>query len=163
MRIPVRISSIPARRFAVSVLAAWVSCVACDSSSEPSAGSPTAPGPFVNRLSSVVTTTVRTQGCGPFSSHVGVDLFVTSRTNVFVDSVTLHMIDGTNLGGPALLFPRSDLDSMFGNTFIVAGRSRLFTFRPAFACTLFTSGKLRADVLVVDERGAGTATTAAAP
>jgi len=141
-------------------LVASLGVAGCDSS-EPVAGNPVVPGPFVNELIMVATTSVRAHGCGRFSFNPVVDLFVTARhSNLFVDRVTLHMIDGSNHGGPMVTFPRPNLNSMFGSTFIPAGRSRSFTFTPGFACSWFTWGSLRADVQVVNERGVSSSTTA---
>ena len=142
-------------------LVASIGVAGCDSS-EPAAGNPVVPGPFVNELITSVTTSVRTHGCGRFSVNPVIDLFVTARrSNLFVDRVTLHMIDGSNLGGPMVTFPRPNLNSMFGSTFIRAGHSRSFAFTPAFSCSWFTLGSLRADVQVVNERGVSSSTTAA--
>ena len=152
-----------ATRTAAVILAASFAGAACDSSSDPVAGNPAAPGPFVNRLTTAFTTSLRTHGCGRLSSNVSVDLFITAmRSNVFVDRVTFHMIDGSNLGGPMVTFPRPNLNTMFGTTFIRAGRSRSFTFTPAFACTWFKPGSLRADIVVVNEGGVSSSTTATA-
>jgi hypothetical protein len=159
----VRIRFARAAGTAVVILAASFASAACDSSSDPAAGNPAAPGPFVNRLTTAFTTTLRTHGCGRLSSNVSVDLFVTAmQSNVFVDRVALHMIGGSNLGGPMVTFPRPNLDTMFGTTFIRAGRSRSFTFFPAFACTWFKPASLRADVVVVSEGGVSSSTTATA-
>jgi hypothetical protein len=160
---PGRFNVVRGAQLASWALVASLSCAACDSSSDPAAGNPAAPGSFVNELTTSVTTTVRTHGCGRLSSNVVVDLFVTSmRSNVFVDQVTLHMIDGSNLGGPMVTFPRPNLNSMFGTTFILAGRSRSFAFKPAIACTWFKSGSLRANVVFVNEGGVSSSTTATA-
>src|SRR5882762_2251644 len=66
----------------------------------------------------------------------GFDLVIaqTRAANVFVDRVTLHLLDGSNVGGPSITFPRSQLNAMFGST-LVAG-TRAFSFRPQFACGL---------------------------
>jgi hypothetical protein len=137
---------------AALALGAVLACAACEQSSDVAVENPVAPGPFVGRLSSTVTTVVRTHGCGWHVSP-GFDLVVTSmHRNVFLDDVTIHMIDGSNLGGPMVPFPRPTLNSMFSSTRILAGQSRVFIFNPALACSWFTPGAFRADVRVVDEQ-----------
>jgi hypothetical protein len=135
---------------AALALGAVLACAACESS-DSTVENPVAPGPFVGHLSSTITTVVRTHGCG-LSASPGFDLVVTSlNRNVFVDNVTIHMIDGTNLGGPMIPYPRPSLNSMFGSTLVPGGQSRVFIFTPGLACSWFTPGALRADVRVVDE------------
>jgi len=51
------------------------------------------------------------------------------QTDVFMDSVTLRLINGESVGGPSVTFPTPDLNRMFGPT-VVVGR-RAFTFRTA--------------------------------
>ncbi len=83
----------------------------------------------------------------------GFDLLIaeTRAVNVFMDRVTLHLLDGTNVGGPSITFPRSQLNAMFGST-LVAG-TRAFSFRPQFACGLRRPGSIAADVLLIDAEG----------
>jgi hypothetical protein len=74
-------------------------------------------------------------GC---SLHVGFelpfDLTITAVDTASIDHVTIHMIDGTNLGGPMITFPRPDLISRFGTTVIPAGSTRVFPFAPVVSC-----------------------------
>src|ERR1700676_5432597 len=42
-----------------------------------------------------------------------------SQVDLSMDRVTFHLIDGTNIGGPAVTFPRSGLNSMFGSTLVI--------------------------------------------
>jgi hypothetical protein len=85
----------------------------------------------------------------------GFDLVIvqTRPVNVFMDRVTLHLLDGTNLGGPSITFPRSQLNAMFGSTLVVG--TRAFPFRPQFACGLRRPGSIAADVLLIDAEGSG--------
>ncbi len=81
-------------------------------------------------------------------------LFVqTGHENVFMDRVTLHLLDGTNVGGPSITFPRQQLDAMFGSTLVVG--TRAFGFRPQFACGLRRPLGIVADVVLIDAEGSG--------
>jgi len=87
---------------------------------------------------------------GTFPSAV--DLVVTpSRDPFSIGTVTLHMIDGSNLGGPGITFPTSQLVQMFGTTSIV--QRRIFTFRPEFTCHGSRPQSIKADVIVIDGSG----------
>jgi hypothetical protein len=70
-----------------------------------------------------------------------------------VESVTVHMIDGTNLGGPSITIPQSELSARFGSTFINAGATRDFSLHPSFGCVSIAPVALRGNTLLVDSRG----------
>jgi hypothetical protein len=72
--------------------------------------------------------------------------------NLFVDRVTVRLIDGTNLGGPAITFPRPELNQMFGSTQVIG--TRAFAFQPLFGCLRTRPLSIAADVAVVDSTGA---------
>jgi len=89
---------------------------------------------------------------GPvFTTAFDLVIAQTRAVNVFVDRVTLHLLDGSNVGGPLITFPRSQLTAMFGST-LLAG-TRAFSFRPQFACGLRRPGSIAADVLLMDAEG----------
>jgi hypothetical protein len=90
------------------------------------------------------------------------DLRIVASTTVDLDQVTIHMIDGTNLGGPMVTVPRTDLVGQFGSTLIVAGTTRTFTLRPRFVCTN-PPRSVAADITVTDSRGASFGVTAVSP
>jgi hypothetical protein len=82
----------------------------------------------------------------------GVDLVVTASRGPFsLDTVTLHMIDGSNLGGPGITFPSSQLVQMFGTTSVAD--TRVFTLRPEFTCHGSIPRSVEANVIVVDGSG----------
>jgi hypothetical protein len=85
-------------------------------------------------------------------------LAVTASSNVFLDTVTLHLNDGTNLGGPSVTFPRAGLDARFGTTLIGAGTTRDFMFASAVACR--PAGSPSADLVLIDASGHRHAITA---
>jgi hypothetical protein len=78
-------------------------------------------------------------------------IFATSpQLNVFMDRVTLRLIDGSSLG-PSITFPRPLLNSMFGSTLIVSNRA--FPFQPNFGCGLTLPRGIAADVFLIDAFG----------
>jgi hypothetical protein len=81
----------------------------------------------------------------------GFNLVIFQEQPSFLDQVTLHLLDGTNMGGPSITFPRSQLNGMFGSTLV--GGSRAFSFQPQFACGLGRPGSIRADIVLIDPNG----------
>ena len=77
-----------------------------------------------------------------------VTVVVTAAPSSSLDSVSLHMIDGSNLGGPTVTYPQAGLVGLFGPTSIAG--TRRFTFRPTFACGATPPRFLTADVALVD-------------
>jgi hypothetical protein len=78
-------------------------------------------------------------------------IFATSpQVNVFMDRVTLRLIDGSSVG-PSITFPRPLLNEMFGSTLIVSNRA--FAFRPNFGCGLRLPRSIAADVVLMDGAG----------
>jgi hypothetical protein len=73
--------------------------------------------------------------------------------DVTLDSVTIHMIDGSNLGGPSVTIPRPELAARFGSTLINAGTTRDFALRPDFGCIGRAPTALRSSALLLDGRG----------
>src|SRR5262245_56881484 len=54
---------------------------------------------------------------GGFAFNPSFHLIVSAGVNdVTFDSVTIHMIDGTNLGGPSITIPQPELSARFGST-----------------------------------------------
>jgi hypothetical protein len=66
-----------------------------------------------------------------------------------IDSVLMHMIDGSNLGGPSVTYPQAGLVGLFGPTSFAG--TRRFTFRPRFACGATPPRFMTADVTLVDD------------
>jgi hypothetical protein len=73
------------------------------------------------------------------------------QSDVFMDSVTLRLINGETVGGPTITFPTPDLNRMFGPT-VVVGR-RAFTFRPQFGCQVGRPQSIAVDVVLSDGKG----------
>ena len=141
-------------RAAVAIVVCSLATVACDGSSFPTSPEPANPFAKVSVITPA-SLTVSSFSCGG-TQLVGRDvtLFVTaSRSNLFVDTVTLHMVDGSNLSGESITFPRAGLDAQFGSTFIRVGNSRSFLFHPAFGCPILNPRAIVADVVLADESG----------
>jgi hypothetical protein len=75
------------------------------------------------------------------------------NTAVTLNSVTLHLLTGNNVGGPSITFPQAGLTSTFGSTFVSRGGSRTFVFPPPFGCSSMHPCKIQADATFVDASG----------
>jgi len=81
-------------------------------------------------------------------------LIVTAGVHdVTLDSVTIHMVDGTNLGGPSIVIPRPQLADRSGSTVILAGSTRDFALNPDFGCIATTPVLLNGSAVLIDQRG----------
>ena len=96
----------------------------------------------------------------PFTIPFTLVIVSPSQSDVSMDSVTFHLIDGTNVGGPAVTFPRPGLNSMFGST-VVSGTNS-FSFRPDFGCVGTHPMAIAADVVLTDRTGSSVSLTASA-
>ena len=152
---------------ALSVLALSLVSSGCDRGTTPSAA--------ITSTSVLPGVVVITAGPVPFSpsnSCVTAGLLtpdlavVVSSTgaSLAVDHITLHMLDGTNLGGPgvtsAVTFGQTDLNAQFVNTFVGAGTSRTFVLRPTFRCSVSGPRSVHGEVGVVDTVGGRSVMTA---
>ena len=91
---------------------------------------------------------------GGFVFDPSLQLIITAGVNdVTFDSVTIHMIDGSNLGGPSVTIPRPELATRFGSTLIRAGTTRDFALRPDFGCVTVLPATLRTTAVLVDSGG----------
>jgi hypothetical protein len=83
--------------------------------------------------------------------------------DLFVDQVTIRLLDGSNVGGSPVLMSAVDLASRFGSTNIRSGIRGRFAFQPRFGCDVFVPRQLRADVVLRDRSGARQVTRLMAP
>jgi hypothetical protein len=91
---------------------------------------------------------------GGFAFSPSFHLLVTAGVqDVTLNSVTIHMIDGSNLGGPSITIPQPQLAERFGSTLIVGGATRDFALRPDFGCIARLPTALRSSALILDQRG----------
>jgi hypothetical protein len=73
--------------------------------------------------------------------------------DVTLDSVTVHLLDGSNVGGPSITIPRPELAAQSGATLIRAGSTRDFALRPAFPCIANTPQSLSASGVLLHTNG----------
>jgi hypothetical protein len=83
-----------------------------------------------------------------------------SQSDLSLEGVTFHLIDGTNIGSPAVTFPRPGLNSMFGST-LVSGTSS-FSFTLDFGCVVTQPQAIAAAVVLTDRNGGTRNLTASA-
>jgi hypothetical protein len=83
-----------------------------------------------------------------------------SQLDLSMDSVTFHLIDGTNIGSPAVIFPRPGLDSMFGSTLVIG--TSAFSFTLDFGCLTIQPQAIVGDVVMIDRSGGTRTLTASA-
>jgi hypothetical protein len=88
-----------------------------------------------------------------FAFNIPFNLSITAGVHdLTLDSVTIHMIDGSNLGGPSVTIPRPEL-ARSGSTVIGAGTTRDFALNPIFGCIINTPRSLVGSAIVFDQRG----------
>jgi hypothetical protein len=104
--------------------------------------SATAPGPFVNYGCAVIP-----QAAPSF------DIIVTTTRTADLESVTIRLINGSELGGPMITFPKAPLTTQFGTRRIVAGTPRTFTLSPQFVCGPTRPQSVAASIAVVEPTG----------
>jgi hypothetical protein len=142
----------------LSVTAVALALSACDRSTTPGAALAPAPLPAVNGV------VVITAGPMAFSSATScssaglltpnLTVVVSSTgTGFVVDHVTLHLIDGSNAGGPGVTFPQPDLNTQFVNTVVQGGSSRTFVLKPTFTCGGSAPRSIQGEVGIVDASG----------
>jgi len=151
--------------FAAATIVTLLAGAGCDRSTTP--GAAIAPA-LVPEAVAVITT-----GPGifnPFASCVtaafvtpNLNLIITSARDVTVDEVTLHLLDGSNVGGPGITVPPVGLNGSFANTVVLAGTSRTFVLTPTFSCGVAVPHSIRSDVELVDPVGVRTTVTATVP
>jgi hypothetical protein len=91
---------------------------------------------------------------GGFAFNPSFHLLVTAGVQaVTLSSVTIHMIDGSNLGGPSITVPQPELAARFGSTLVAGGATRDFALRPDFGCIARLPTALRSSALILDQRG----------
>jgi hypothetical protein len=76
-----------------------------------------------------------------------VNLIVASVNDVIVDELTLHLLDGSNVGGPGVTIPPAGLGGVRGGT------SRTFVLTPTFRCGVSSPQAIQGNVVIVDAAG----------
>ncbi len=119
----------------------------------------TTPSPFRSELvlspSFVRLTPSGGLDCPGFVFSTSLNLIVTAGAeDLTMDSLTLHLLDGTNVGGPSVTIPNPQLNAQFGSTFVRAGTNRVFALQPAFDCVERQPRSLAVTAFLSDRRGA---------
>ena len=95
------------------------------------------------------------QGCAATPQAApSFDIVVLTTRTADLESVTIRLINGTELGGPMITFPSAPLTTQFGTTRLVAGTPRTFTLSPRFVCGPDRPQSVAADLVVVELSGA---------
>jgi hypothetical protein len=140
----------------MTIVVAAVAIAACDNTTNGSRGSIAfSPTPAIAAQFSPPTLPIAlvTNTCASslvFAPGFNLVIVQTGPVGLFMDQVTLHLLDGTNVGGPSITFPRSQLNAMFGSMLVVD--TRAFGFQPQFGCVLKPVG-IVADVVLIDGEG----------
>ena len=153
----------------ITIVCATLALLACDDAknrtvmfSNTGLFSPTlavSPQIFPQRLPFTTLTTIGCPLAPAFTTSFDLIFATSPGVNVFMDRVTLRLIDGSSLGS-SITFPRPALNDMFGSTLIV--NNRAFAFRPNFGCGLTLPRSIAADVFLVDGAGAARSMTVSA-
>jgi hypothetical protein len=153
-------------RQAAALLSAMVSACAfsgCDRSTTPGAALGPAPVPagvlVITAGPIAINPAVLCATSGLLTTDLNVVVSSTGA-RLSVDQVTLHLIDGTNIGGPGVTFPQPDLNARFANTVVLAGSSRTFGLTPTFRCGMAAPRSVQGEVGVVDASGRRSVMTA---
>jgi len=101
--------------------------------------------------------------CSGFVFGTSFNLVIAANAqDLTLDSVTIHMIDGTNLGGPSVTIPTPQLAEQFGSTVVPAGTTRAFGLQPVFPCVGSQPHTLTATAVLLDQRRVRRTVTATA-
>jgi len=90
-------------------------------------------------------------------------VIVSAGRDLFMNELTIRLLDGTHVGGSPLLVSTRDLNAKFGSTLIPAGSRRSFAFDPQFGCGRFAPVFLGADVILSERSGFRHTTTIVVP
>jgi hypothetical protein len=141
----------------LSVTAVAFAFFACDRSTTRGAALAPAPVPAVD---GIVVITTGPMPFSPASSCATAGLLTpnlnvvvsSTRNRLVVDHVTLHLIDGSNLGS-GITFPQPDLNTQFVDTVVLAGSSRTFVLKPTFRCGGSTPRFIQGEIGITDASG----------
>jgi hypothetical protein len=106
-----------------------------------------APSPFVSAglfpptLGFTSVPGFRCPAIAPFLSTFSLFIDQRSGTDIFLDQINFQFGDRSGRQSP-LQLSRSDLTLMFGTTFVPAGATRTFDFRPQFGCEFLSVPQL---------------------
>lgn len=87
---------------------------------------------------------------------------ITAVSTIDINHVTVQMIDGTHLGGPAVTFPSAMVAQQFGTVRLVGGTTRTFLAQPDVVCGATPWRTVSVSVAFQDLGGASHVATASA-
>ena len=99
----------------------------------------------------------------PFTTAFDLLIDHQGGTDLFIEQVTIRLLDGSNVGGSPLLMSSADLAARLGSTRVRPGQTSRFGFTPQFGCSAFRPRSLRVDVVLRDAAGMQQTTHAIAP
>jgi len=88
---------------------------------------------------------------------------ITAVSTIDINHVTVRMIDGTHLGGPAVTFPSAMVAQQFGTVHLVGGTTRTFIAQPDVVCGARPWHGVSVDVAFQEPGGASHIATASLP
>jgi hypothetical protein len=115
-------------------------------------------GPSVSAaLAATIVRPFRIDGFALQCSTAGVfiaafDVALTASAAIDLDRVTIHLLDGTNVGGPIVTIPQPMLITQFGRTHFGPGTTATLRFTPQFPCGSRLPFGLSADIFFLDVR-----------
>jgi hypothetical protein len=116
-------------------------------------------------IASIVPPVVRSaagRGC-PFATAFDLIIEHRGRSPLFLDQVTIRLLDGSSVGGSPVLMSAADLAARFGSTQLRPGISRRFGLQPRFGCESFLPRLLGTEIILQDGAGVRQTVTATVP
>ena len=118
----------------------------------------------ISPATTVLAPGVSMTGCIAYSPVAAAfDIVIVAWTPMDLNLVTMHLIDGSNVGGPMVTFPQPELTRQFGTTVVHTGIARTLTFRPQFPCGSIGPDHVAAQLTLVDIKGVPHSVTVTGP
>jgi hypothetical protein len=89
----------------------------------------------------------------PFTTAFDLVIDHQSGNDLFMEQVTIRLLDGSNVGGSPVLMSSVDLAARLGSTRVRSGTTSRFGFAPRFGCETFRPHSVRTDLLLRDASG----------
>jgi hypothetical protein len=144
-------------KFAACLLApAFVLLAACDRENRPFSRVHVIGPTLAVRTAIVPQTLILNPSAGgrcPFTTAFDLLIDHHGRNAVFLDQVTIRLLDGSSVGGSPVLMSAADLAARFGSTQVPPGVTRRFGLQPRFGCDTFLPRSLRTEIMVRDVSG----------
>jgi hypothetical protein len=89
----------------------------------------------------------------PFTTAFDLVIDHQGGSDLFVEQVTIRLLDGSSVGGSPVLMSAVDLAARFVSTRVRPGTTSRFGFTPRFSCETFLPRSVRTDLLLRDASG----------